>query len=90
MMLRLKLHGWGDASTQARVGVSSQFKYSNGSLNLNAAFSKYERELVSRFPSTFKSSNVVVDVNKKAFKPLSIMKPDLSLWSVSKSNKMQR
>ena len=53
-------------STQARVGVSSQFKYSNGSLNLNAAFSEYERELVSRFPSTFKSSNVVLDVNSKS------------------------
>lgn len=53
-------------STQVRVGVSSQFKYSNGSLNLNAAFSEYERELVSRFPSTFKSSNVVVDANSKS------------------------
>ncbi len=52
-------------SNQARVGVSSQFKYTKGSLNLNAAFSEYDRELVSLYPSTFKSKNLVLDVYNK-------------------------
>ena len=52
-------------STQSRVGLTSEFKYTNGSLNLNAAFSEYDREFVSSFPSTFKSKNAVLDVYNK-------------------------
>ena len=34
---------------QSRVGVSSNFKYNKGSLNLNAAYSEYDRAFVSDF-----------------------------------------
>jgi len=55
-------------STQARVGVSSKFKYTNGSINLNAAYSEYDRQFVSSFPSTFRSKNYIVDIyNKSVF-----------------------
>ncbi len=50
---------------QYRVGLSSKFKYRNGSVNLNAAYSEYEREFISSFPSTFKSKNYVLDVYNK-------------------------
>ena len=52
-------------SSQSRVGVSSQFKYNNGSLNLNAAFSEYDREFVSDFPSLYTSRNLMFDVYNK-------------------------
>ena len=52
-------------SKQARVGLSSQFKYNKGSLNLNAAFSEYDREFVSTYPSLYKSKNLVLDVYNK-------------------------
>ena len=52
-------------SKQARVGVSSKFKYNKGSLNLNAAFSEYDREFVSAFPSLFKSKNLIFDLYNK-------------------------
>lgn len=55
-------------SEQSRVGVSSVFKYANGSVNLNAAYSEYDREFISSFPSTFKSENYVLDIfNKYVF-----------------------
>lgn len=50
---------------QYRVGFSSKFKYRNGSVNINAAYSEYEREFISSFPSTFKSKNYVLDVYNK-------------------------
>ncbi len=50
---------------QSRVGFSSKFKYRNGSVNLNAAYSEYEREFISSFPSVFKSKNYVLDVYNK-------------------------
>ena len=53
---------------ESRVGLSSKFKYKNGSINLNAAFSEYERAFVSSFPSIFKSKNYVLDsYNKYVF-----------------------
>ncbi len=52
-------------NTQYRVGVSSKFKYRNGSVNFNAAYSEYEREFISNFPSLFKSKNYIVDVYNK-------------------------
>ena len=45
-------------SLQSRVGVSSQFKYNKGSLNLNAAYSEYDRAFVSTYPSLYKSKNL--------------------------------
>jgi vitamin B12 transporter len=52
-------------SLQSRVGVSSQFKYNKGSLNLNAAYSEYDREFVSTHPSLYKSKNFVFDMYNK-------------------------
>ena len=52
-------------SKQSRVGISSTYKYNKGSLNLNAAFSQYDRVFVSSFPSTFKSKNRVFDLYNK-------------------------
>lgn len=55
-------------SEQSRVGVSSKFKYRNGSINLNAAYSEYDREFISTYPSAYKSKNYVIDVfNKYVF-----------------------
>ncbi len=50
---------------QYRVGISSKYQYRNGSININAAYSEYEREFISSFPSTFKSKNYVLDVYNK-------------------------
>ena len=52
-------------SSQSRVGLSSQFKYNKGSLNLNAAFSEYDRAFVSNFPSLYTSKNLMFDVYNK-------------------------
>lgn len=52
-------------SKQSRIGASSTFKYNKGSVNLNAAFSEYDRVFVSSFPSTFKSKNLVFDLYNK-------------------------
>ncbi|MBJ6367107.1 TonB-dependent receptor plug domain-containing protein [Snuella sedimenti] len=50
---------------QSRVGISSKLKYEKGSFNLNAAFSEYERNYISKYPSIFKSKNYVVDAYNK-------------------------
>lgn len=52
-------------SSQTRVGVSSQFKYTEGSLNLSAAYSEYDRAFVSTYPSLYKSKNLVFDFYNK-------------------------
>jgi len=52
-------------SKQSRVGVSSNFKYNKGSVNLNAAYSEYDRAFVSDFPSQYKSKNFILDVYNK-------------------------
>lgn len=52
-------------SSQTRVGLSSQFKYNKGSLNLNAAFSEYDNAFVSSFPALYYSKNLVFDVYNK-------------------------
>jgi len=46
---------------QYRFGVSPEFKYNNGSIILNAAYSDVEREIESSFPSLFNSESVVLD-----------------------------
>ncbi|MDD7884894.1 TonB-dependent siderophore receptor [Flavivirga sp. 57AJ16] len=50
-------------SEQSRAGLSSKYKYKNGSVNVNAAFSEYDREFISS--STFKSKNYVLDAYNK-------------------------
>ena len=50
---------------QSRAGISSEYKYTNGSIHLNVAYSKYDREFISNFPSTLESKNYVMDVYNK-------------------------
>ncbi|WP_369993992.1 TonB-dependent receptor plug domain-containing protein [Winogradskyella sp.] len=48
-------------SKQYRIGVSPEFKYSKGSVNVNAAYNDIEREIESGFPSRFNAQSIVVD-----------------------------
>jgi vitamin B12 transporter len=52
-------------SEQQRVGLSSKFKYTNGSLNVNATYNDIERETESSSPSIFASNNYGFDVFNK-------------------------
>jgi vitamin B12 transporter len=52
-------------SEQQRVGLSSKFKYTNGSLNVNATYNDVERETESSSPSIFASNNYGFDVFNK-------------------------
>ena len=52
-------------SQQERLGLSSSFAYSKGSINLNAAYSTYDSESKIAFPSVFKAENRVVDIYNK-------------------------
>ena len=52
-------------SKQSRVGITSKYKYTNGSININAAFSEYDREFISDYPSEFDSKNYVLDFYNK-------------------------
>ncbi len=55
-------------SDQKRAGLTSEYKYRQGSLNLNMAYTNYDSENKSAFPSTFEGENYVVDVyNKLSF-----------------------
>lgn len=52
-------------SEQKRAGLSSELKYNNGSLNLNAAFNDFNSENISAFPGTFKGQNYLIDLFNK-------------------------
>lgn len=52
-------------SDQYRVGVSSKYKYTNGSVNLNASYSTFERDFVSAFPFSAEGENIIIDVYNK-------------------------
>jgi len=55
-------------SDQKRAGLTSEYKYGQGSLNLNMAYTNYDSENISAFPSTFEGENYVIDVyNKLSF-----------------------
>jgi len=55
-------------SDQMRAGLTSEYKYQQGSLHLNTAYTKYDSENKSAFPSMFEGDNYVVDVyNKLSF-----------------------
>ena len=55
-------------SNQKRSGLTSEYKYREGSLHLNMAYTNYDSENKSAFPSTFAGENYVVDVyNKLSF-----------------------
>jgi vitamin B12 transporter len=52
-------------SKQERLGLTSEYVYHQGSLHMNAAFTQYDSENKSNFPSTFKGENYVVDIYNK-------------------------
>lgn len=52
-------------SKQSRIGLLSTFKYLKGSIRLNAAYSEYDREFISSFPSTYTSENFIFDIHNK-------------------------
>lgn len=52
-------------SEQSRFGISSEFKYNNGSITLNAARNNMDREIKSDFPSIFNSEGMMLDVYNK-------------------------
>lgn len=53
------------SSKQERAGITSIYDYDKGSLHLNAAYSDYDSENVSAFPSSFAARNYVMDVYNK-------------------------
>lgn len=56
-------------SEQYRLGISSIFKYNNGSININAGSSKIDRQIESNFPNNFKANSLTLDAfNKYIFK----------------------
>ncbi|MFI1771555.1 TonB-dependent receptor plug domain-containing protein [Thalassobellus citreus] len=55
-------------SEQSRVGVSPKFNYENGSFQVNAAYTKIDRETISDFGSVNEAKSFVVDAfNKYVF-----------------------
>ncbi len=55
-------------SKQTRVGVAPKFDYTNGSIQVNAAYTDIERETISSFSSMNKAQSFVVDAfNKYTF-----------------------
>ncbi|MGB5498583.1 MAG: TonB-dependent receptor plug domain-containing protein [Maribacter sp.] len=52
-------------SEQKRAGLTSEYKYQQGSVHLNTAYTKYDSENKSAFPSMFEGDNYVVDVYNK-------------------------
>ncbi|WP_242205125.1 TonB-dependent receptor plug domain-containing protein [Aestuariivivens insulae] len=55
-------------SEQKRVGLSPEFKYGNGSIQVNAAFTEIDRETISTFGSAHKAKSYIVDAfNKYVF-----------------------
>ncbi|MFY0713084.1 TonB-dependent receptor [Seonamhaeicola sp. NFXS20] len=52
-------------SKQTRVGVSPKYTYENGSINVNAAFTKIDRETISDYSSTYEAESFVVDAFNK-------------------------
>ena len=52
-------------SEQERIALNSSYTYKNGSLQLNAAYSLYDGENISNFPSTFTGDNFIVDFYNK-------------------------
>ena len=56
-------------SDQYRFGFAPEFNYNNGSITLNAAYSKIERDIKSSFPSQFIAESYTVDIfNRYNFK----------------------
>ena len=47
---------------QYRVGIAPEFRYKNGSINLNAAYNSIDREIISSFPAEFRANSYVADL----------------------------
>jgi len=55
-------------SEQSRFGLSSTYRYENGSINVNTAFNQISRAFESSFPASYDSQSYVLDVfNKYTF-----------------------
>lgn len=55
-------------SKQSRFGIAPKFDYGKGSIQVNAAFTKIDRETISDFGSTNEAESIVVDAfNKYVF-----------------------
>ena len=52
-------------SEQFRIGLTSVFKYNNGSINVNTAYNTVDRTFQSNFPSEFEGSSYVIDAFNK-------------------------
>ncbi|MDO6760046.1 TonB-dependent receptor [Tamlana sp. 2_MG-2023] len=52
-------------SDQSRVGMTAKYTYKNGSVNFNGAYSEYNREFISDYPSVFESKNYIFDLYNK-------------------------
>ena len=52
-------------SEQYRFGVAPKYTYKNGSVTMNAAYTKIDREFRSNFPSTFEGETIAVDIFNK-------------------------
>lgn len=52
-------------SDQYRVGLSSKYSYTKGSINLNASYSTFERNFISSFPFSAEGENLILDVYNK-------------------------
>ncbi|MFD0991284.1 TonB-dependent receptor plug domain-containing protein [Mariniflexile jejuense] len=56
------------ATDQTRIALAPKFSYHNGNIQINAAYSKINRETISDFPTTNESETYVVDAfNKYVF-----------------------
>ncbi len=49
-------------TNQYRIGISSEYKYNNGSITLNAAYNNVERDIESSFPTQFNSESFIGDL----------------------------
>ncbi|MEH6407149.1 MAG: TonB-dependent receptor [Leeuwenhoekiella sp.] len=49
-------------STQKRVGLTSEYKYTKGSITLNAAYNSIERAFKSNYPSAYDADSYILDV----------------------------
>ena len=53
---------------QSRVGITPKFSYTNGSFQINAAYSKLNRENISDYETSYESESYVIDAfNKYVF-----------------------
>ncbi|EDP96117.1 TonB-dependent receptor [Kordia algicida OT-1] len=52
-------------SEQYRFGIAPKYTYKNGSVTMNAAYTKIDREFRSNFPSTFEGETIALDIFNK-------------------------